>query len=59
MRHYMETGESGFIGKKRVLPARRKDGSEFPVELTVVEVRRPGGSYFCGYIRLKTESNGE
>lgn len=59
IKSYLETGESGVIGRRRVLPGRRKDGSEFPIELAVVEVKRPSGSYFCGYARVVDESSGQ
>lgn len=52
LRNYIETGKSGVIGRRRVLPGRRKDGTEFPIELAVVEVKRATGSYFCGFARI-------
>ena len=57
MQQYLETGETGVIGQRRVLPARRKDGSEFFVELTVVAVKTDSGdTYFCGHTRDMTEA---
>ena len=37
MAHYLETGDKKIIGKGRELTARRKDGSEVPIHLTVAE----------------------
>jgi len=41
------------MGKKRKLRARRRDGSEFPIELglTEVQVREGEERSFCGFIR--------
>jgi len=38
MRRYLRTGRTGVMGKRRTLPARRKDGTEFDIELGLVEV---------------------
>ena len=35
-----------------------KDGTEFPIELAVVEVKRPSGSFFCGYARILNSDQG-
>lgn len=51
---YLETGETKVIGKYRELPARRKDGTEFPIQLAVVELatdeNSSSGRLFCGFI---------
>lgn len=52
LKRYLETGKSGVIGKKRILPARRKDGTEFDIELAVIEVKTGGEVYFCGYAKI-------
>jgi PAS domain S-box-containing protein len=52
IKSYLETRKSGVMGRRRVLPGKRKDGSEFPIELAVVEVKRPTGNFFCGYARV-------
>jgi len=36
--HYLQTGEPHIINRSRELPGRRKDGSTFPLHLTVTEV---------------------
>jgi len=33
LKKYLQTGEKRVIGKYRELPAKRKDGSEFPIQL--------------------------
>ena len=38
LKRYLETGEKRVMGKQRQLNARRKDGSEIPIELSLTEV---------------------
>jgi two-component system sensor kinase FixL len=52
---YQETGERRIIGIGRVVFGQRKDGSTFPMELTVGEVNLPGERRFTGFIRDLTE----
>jgi two-component system sensor kinase FixL len=49
--NYMDTGERKIIGIGREVHARHKDGTEFPVELSVGEARIPQGRQFIGIIR--------
>ena len=52
----MKTGEKHIIGKKRIVQARRKDGSEFDIELGLQEVIVDNGErVFCGYVRDITQ----
>jgi PAS domain S-box-containing protein len=58
MAHYLSTGQKRVIGKKRHVVAKRKDGSEFEIELGVQEVRLSSGRRaFCGYIKDLTQQN--
>jgi two-component system sensor kinase FixL len=52
---YRATGERRIIGVGRVVVAERKDGSTFPMELAVGEMRSGGARYFTGFIRDLTE----
>lgn len=53
---YLATGERRIIGIGRVVVGQRKDGSTFPMELAVGEVRRKDGArLFTGFIRDLTE----
>lgn len=57
IRHYMDTGERRVIGIGRLTTARRRDGSTFPIELSVGEVESGDGErLFTGFIRDLTES---
>jgi PAS domain S-box-containing protein len=48
---YIETGEAHIIGLGREVVGLRKDGSEFPLELSVAEMSEPGGRHFIGSVR--------
>ncbi|WP_022682353.1 sensor histidine kinase [Sphingobium bisphenolivorans] len=53
--HYLGTGEKRIIGIGRLTSARRRDGSVFPIELSVGEVHDQGRRLFTGFIRDLTE----
>jgi two-component system sensor kinase FixL len=52
---YLQTGEKRIIGIGRVVVGERKDGSTFPIELAVGEMKSRGGRFFTGFIRDLTE----
>jgi two-component system, LuxR family, sensor kinase FixL len=49
--HYLETGERRIIGIGRVVTGLRKDGTSFPMELSVGEVVLEGRRIFTGFAR--------
>ena len=51
----MNTGEQHIIGIGRVVVGERKDGSTFPMELAVGEMKSGNQRYFTGFIRDLTE----
>lgn len=51
LNRYMNTGERRIIGIGRIVVGERKDGSTFPLELAVGEVRSERGRLFTGFIR--------
>ncbi len=51
MTNYMTTGHRKIIGIGREVRARHRDGTEFPVELSVGETETPEGRQFIGIIR--------
>ena len=55
LRRYLETGERRVIGFGRVVVGERKDGSTFPMELAVGEMRSGDARYFTGFVRDLTE----
>lgn len=52
---YVETGERKIIGIGRVVVGERKDGSTFPMELAVGEMRSGDHRYFTGFVRDLSE----
>jgi two-component system sensor kinase FixL len=52
---YKLTGERRIIGIGRVVVGERKDGSTFPLELSVGEMKTGQQRYFTGFIRDLTE----
>jgi two-component system, LuxR family, sensor kinase FixL len=52
---YLQTGEKRIIGIGRVVVGERKDGSTFPMELAVGEMKSETGRFFTGFIRDLTE----
>jgi two-component system sensor kinase FixL len=51
----LRTGERHIIGIGRVVVGERKDGSTFPMELAVGEMRSSNQRFFTGFIRDLTE----
>jgi len=52
---YLRTGEKRIIGIGRVVVGERRDGSTFPMELAVGEMRSSNQRFFTGFIRDLTE----
>ena len=52
---YLATGERRVIGIGRLVVGRRKDGSTFPMELSVGEMRLGERRFFTGFVRDLTE----
>ena len=51
-KRFLETGEIRVLNKRLELTAVRRDGKEFPVELTITLVQREGAEpFFTGYLR--------
>ncbi|MEZ6024049.1 MAG: PAS domain S-box protein [Hyphomonadaceae bacterium] len=55
LHRYLDTGERRIIGVGRIVVGERKDGSTFPLELAVGEVRSERGRVFTGFVRDLTE----
>ena len=55
MKTYLETGEAKVIGRLSELEARHKNGTTFPIELAISEVRLGNRRLFTGIIRDITE----
>jgi two-component system sensor kinase FixL len=55
LERYMRTGERRIIGIGRVVVGERNDGSTFPMELAVGEMKSGKERFFTGFIRDLTE----
>ena len=51
MENYRLKGSAPLVGRRTVGRALRKDGSHFPMEISVVKVETAGGALFSGFIR--------
>jgi len=56
-RHLMQTGEARVLNRRIELAALRRDGAEFPVELTIAKVMVGGKTQFSAFIRDLSELN--
>ena len=54
-RHLLQTGEARVLNRRIELSALRKDGVEFPVELTIAKVSVAGSLQFSAFIRDLSE----
>ncbi len=55
LERYLTTGERRVIGMGRIVVGRRRDGTDFPMELSVGDVQSDGHRIFTGFIRDLTE----
>lgn len=51
LRRYLVTGEGAVLNKRVELVALRRDGSEFPVELSITPIRTGGAVMFSAFLR--------
>lgn len=50
MRRYLETGVTRVIGKRIEISAIRRDGQEFPIELSIAAIRSAAGVEFSAFV---------
>jgi len=55
LENFLLTGEAKVIGVGRETTARRKDGAQFPIDLTVIEAKYERGRLFVGFLRDLSE----
>jgi two-component system sensor kinase FixL len=58
LQRYMKTGEKRIIGIGRIVVGQRSDGSTFPMELAVGEMKLGERRLFTGFVRDLTERQG-
>ncbi len=49
--HYLLTGQGPALNVLLELRAVKRDGTEFPIELTVLPIKQEAGEFFCAFIR--------
>ena len=52
---YLRTGERRIIGIGRIVTGMRRDGTTFPMHLTIGEMNSAGKPFFTGFVRDLTE----
>ncbi len=50
LRHFLQTGDGPALNRRLELSARRSDGSEFPIEMTISALPESGGWSFHAFI---------
>lgn len=51
MRRYLSTGVPRILNQRIEIPGIRKNGEEFPLELTIIPIRTAGKVVFCAFTR--------
>ncbi len=57
LERYLRTGEGRIVDRRVEMNAVRKDGTEFPVEISVTRIAMAGPPTFTGYVRDLSERN--
>jgi PAS domain S-box-containing protein len=55
LKRYLETGEGPVLNRRIEITARRRDGTEFPVELAISPLLLDGKRHFSAFVRDITE----
>ena len=55
LKHYLKTGEGKALNVLLELSAIKRNGEEFPIELTVIPINQGEDLFFCAFIRDITE----
>jgi two-component system sensor histidine kinase/response regulator len=51
LRHFLETGEGPLLNRAIEITALRREGAEFPIDLTIAPIRAKGKYHFGAFIR--------
>ena len=51
LRHFLDTGEEGYLRQRIELPALHRSGREFPVQVRISPIELDGGTGFVGCLR--------
>jgi protein-histidine pros-kinase len=56
LRRYLTSGEGPLVGKRTELTAARKDGTEFPIEVSICRIPASDPPTFTGFLRDLTQA---
>lgn len=51
LKHYLNTGEGPVLNKQIELPAIKKDGTEFTIEISIIPIKQNNELFFCSFIQ--------
>ena len=51
MDHYIKTGEGPVLNKNLELPAINRNGTEFPIEISIIPIQQNNELFFCSFIQ--------
>ena len=55
LRNYIKSGSGPLLNRLVEISALRDDGTEFPIELSIVSVKQGDSEFFCAFVRDITE----
>jgi PAS domain S-box-containing protein len=51
MEHYLKTGEGPVLNKNIEITAIKRDGKEFPIEISIIPIQQDSELFFCSFIQ--------
>ncbi len=51
MKHYMKTGDGPVLNKHFEITGLKRNGTEFPIEISIIPIKQNGELFFCSFIQ--------